>query len=237
MPHCRGATASWAETTHRRPRSRRRGGADRLRSTRKLARAHSALAENLMRLGRIDEARNAMQRATVLDPNFAGVMIDFAARDQSGRMDQALYLVKARLHVWAEPSSLVLPGVDPADVVGQRCWRALGGSGGPTISGLQRRREAAAACARGHRVAQRSPGGGARSPAPGSWRRRRRTPRCRWGSSTWRSLPARVTPLNTWIARSPRDSPARRDLFALHASDRGGRFSTSRPAIVSRRSR
>jgi tetratricopeptide (TPR) repeat protein len=60
-----------------------------------LARAHSALGENLMSLGRIDEARNALQRATVLDPNFAGAMMGLSLLEtNAGRMDQALYWSK-----------------------------------------------------------------------------------------------------------------------------------------------
>ena len=60
-----------------------------------LARAHSALGENQMLLGRIDEARNALQRATVLDPNFAGAMMDLSLLEtNAGRMDQALYWSK-----------------------------------------------------------------------------------------------------------------------------------------------
>ena len=60
-----------------------------------LARAHSALGENLMWLGRIDEARNALQRATVLDPNFPGAMMDLSVLEtNAGRLDQALYWAK-----------------------------------------------------------------------------------------------------------------------------------------------
>jgi tetratricopeptide (TPR) repeat protein len=50
---------------------------------------------NLMGLGRMDEARNAMQRATVLDPSYVGAMHDLSLLEtNAGRMDQALYWSK-----------------------------------------------------------------------------------------------------------------------------------------------
>ena len=72
-----------------------------------LARGHHALAANLRGLGRIDEARNAMQRATVLDPSYLGAMNDLSLLEtNAGRMDQALYWSKrAFMHAPNVPTS------------------------------------------------------------------------------------------------------------------------------------
>ena len=60
-----------------------------------LARAHYYLAVNLRLLGRIDEARVALQRATVLDPNSAGAMSSLSVLEHSaGNLDQAFYWAK-----------------------------------------------------------------------------------------------------------------------------------------------
>ena len=138
----------------------------------------------------------------------------------AGRMDQALYWSKRaftygpNVPVSYYQVSIPLTWLD--NDAGARWAEAAS----PTISALQRRREAAAGRARGHRVAQRALGRGAESPAPD---RSGVAEEHRGADGVRRSrgaLAARRTPLNTWIARSPRDSPAPRVLFALHASDR-----------------
>jgi len=69
-----------------------------------LARAHTALATNLWKLGQMDEARMAMQRATMLDPNAPGAMMDLSVIEtNAGRLDQALY--------WAKRAFLHAPNV------------------------------------------------------------------------------------------------------------------------------
>ena len=60
-----------------------------------LARAHYYLGVNLRWLGRMDEARVAYQRATMLDPNSVGAMSGLSILEmESGNIDQALYWVK-----------------------------------------------------------------------------------------------------------------------------------------------
>lgn len=50
------------------------------------------LATNLMALGRMDEARTSMQRATMLDSNASAAMTDLSLIEtNSGRVDQGLY--------------------------------------------------------------------------------------------------------------------------------------------------
>jgi len=60
-----------------------------------LARAHYYLAINLRWLGRTDEARTALQRATILDPNSVGAMSSLSGLEiNDGRFDQSLYWAK-----------------------------------------------------------------------------------------------------------------------------------------------
>jgi serine/threonine-protein kinase len=60
-----------------------------------LARAHFYLGVNLRWLGRMDEARVAYQRATMLDPSSVGAMSSLSILEQSlGNLDQALYWAK-----------------------------------------------------------------------------------------------------------------------------------------------
>jgi TolB-like protein len=60
-----------------------------------LARAHYHLGSNLRWLGRMDEARVAYQRATMLDPSSVGAMSSLALLELSvGNLDQALYWSK-----------------------------------------------------------------------------------------------------------------------------------------------
>jgi serine/threonine protein kinase/TolB-like protein/Tfp pilus assembly protein PilF len=60
-----------------------------------LARAHHGLGVNLLGLGRMDDAKVSMQRATVLDPNLTSAMTDLSLIEtNAGRPDQALYWAK-----------------------------------------------------------------------------------------------------------------------------------------------
>jgi serine/threonine-protein kinase len=69
-----------------------------------LARGHHALANNLAILGRVDEARAAMERATMLDPSLAAAMSDLSILEtNAGRLDQAFY--------WAKRAFLLAPNV------------------------------------------------------------------------------------------------------------------------------
>ena len=57
-----------------------------------LARAHHALANALIALGRLDEARLAMQRAIELDGNAFGAIADLSLlENNAGRLDQGVY--------------------------------------------------------------------------------------------------------------------------------------------------
>jgi TolB-like protein/tRNA A-37 threonylcarbamoyl transferase component Bud32 len=57
-----------------------------------LARAHHALAVALIALGRLDEARLAMQRAIELDGNFTSAILDLSLlENNAGRLDQSVY--------------------------------------------------------------------------------------------------------------------------------------------------
>jgi tetratricopeptide (TPR) repeat protein len=60
-----------------------------------LSRAHYYLGVNLRWLGRVDEARIALQRASVLDPNSTGAMDGLALLEMNaGRFDESLFWAK-----------------------------------------------------------------------------------------------------------------------------------------------
>ena len=130
-----------------------------------LARAHHALAIALVALGRLDEARLAMQRAIELDGNAFATIADLSLlENNAGRLDQGVYWAIARYSARTQSCVRLLSPRHPA-VGARRC----GGSETP------RRRRQEIPCDRSwrwrassddaihHRAAARAPRRGARA--------------------------------------------------------------------------